>query len=152
MSGALEIGPKPHQQAEQGRPAAATAAELLAVTQREVRRSLRLFCLGALAEGRHPLAQAADALGRPLASWTSEQLSAVVRSAALTIKPRTDALKATRAAGEAAADSVVDLDMSGAMVAKWPLEQWAKFCQHEGFALKLTSVLSTACTAASAVA
>ncbi len=91
--------------------------------------------------------QAADALARPLASWTSTQLSAVVRSAALTINPRTDALKATRAAGEAAADSVVDLDMNGAMVAKWSLEQWAKFCQHEGFALKITGVLSTAGTA-----
>ncbi len=93
------------------------------------------------------LAQAADALARPLASWTSAQLGAVIRSAALTIKPLNDSLKAMRAAGEKAAVLAEGADMNGAMVAKWPLEQWAKFCRNEDFALKLTGVLSTAGTA-----
>jgi hypothetical protein len=131
------------QDAERDRRAAAAAADLLATAEREVR-LCTYFALLWNHDGYRSMSQAADALARPLASWTSAQLSAVVRSAALTINPRTDALKATRAAGEAAADSVVDLNMNGAMVAKWPLEQWAKFCRNEDFALKLTGVLSTA--------
>ncbi len=80
---------------------------------------------------------------QPLTTWTTRQLSAVIRRAALTINPRNDVLLATRAAGEAAADNVCDLDMNGAMVARWSLEQWAKFCKHEGFALKLTGVVAS---------
>ncbi len=52
-----------------------------------------------------------------------------------------------RAAGEEAAVTAEGADMTGAVVARWPLEQWAEFCGHRGFALKLTGLLSNASTA-----